>query len=58
MADDKKLTKRSEDLSDWYNERVVLAELADYSPLRRGVVIRPPGHGPVARLPQQPPPTS
>ena len=32
MADDKKLTPRAQDFSAWYNEVVVRAELADYSP--------------------------
>ena len=30
MAEDKKLTKRAEDFSAWYNEVVLKAELADY----------------------------
>src|SRR3984893_5279735 len=45
MADDKKLTKRSEDFSAWYNEVVLRAELADYSPVRGCMVIRPNGYG-------------
>src|SRR5437667_2080664 len=45
MADDKKLTKRSEDFSAWYNEVVLRAELADYSPVRGCMVIRPAGYG-------------
>ena len=45
MADDKKLTTRSEDFSAWYNETVLRAELADYSPVRGCMVIRPRGYG-------------
>ena len=45
MADDKKLTKRSDDFSAWYNEVVIRAELADHSPVRGSMVIRPNGYG-------------
>jgi prolyl-tRNA synthetase len=45
MSDDKKLTTRSEDFSGWYNEVVLRAELADYSPVRGCMVIRPNGYG-------------
>ena len=45
MADEKKLTTRAEDFSAWYNEVVLRAELADYSPVRGCMVIRPPGYG-------------
>ncbi|MFN8581829.1 MAG: proline--tRNA ligase [Gemmatimonadaceae bacterium] len=45
MADDKKLTTRAEDFSAWYNEVVLRAELADYSPVRGCMVIRPNGYG-------------
>jgi prolyl-tRNA synthetase len=45
MADDKKLTPRDTDFSAWYNEVVLRAELADYSPVRGCMVIRPPGYG-------------
>ena len=45
MADDKKLTPRAEDFSAWYNELVLRAELADYSPVRGCMVIRPNGYG-------------
>src|SRR5436309_4683625 len=44
MADDK-LTKRSEDFSAWYNEIVARAELAEHSPVRGSMVIRPNGYG-------------
>jgi prolyl-tRNA synthetase len=43
MAD--KLTPRSEDYSKWYNDLVQRAELADYSPVRGSMVIRPYGYG-------------
>ena len=45
MADDKKLTTRAENFSDWYNELVLKAEMADYSPVRGCMVIRPHGYG-------------
>src|SRR5688500_3477537 len=45
MTDDKKLTTRAEDFSAWYNEVVLRAELADYSPVRGCMVIRPAGYG-------------
>ncbi len=39
------LTSRGEDFSAWYNEVVQQAELADYSPVRGSMVIRPWGYG-------------
>ncbi|MEQ9399880.1 MAG: proline--tRNA ligase [Longimicrobiales bacterium] len=45
MADEKKLTPRGDDFSAWYNEVVQRAELADYSPVRGSMVIRPWGYG-------------
>ena len=45
MGDDKKLTPRDEDFSAWYNEVVLRSELADYSPVRGSMVIRPWGYG-------------
>ncbi|MGI9078656.1 MAG: proline--tRNA ligase [Gemmatimonadaceae bacterium] len=45
MADDRKLTTRAADFSAWYNEVVLRAELADYSPVRGCMVIRPDGYG-------------
>jgi prolyl-tRNA synthetase len=45
MADEKKLTTRAADFSAWYNEVVLRAELADYSPVRGCMVIRPNGYG-------------
>ncbi len=41
---DKGITPRSEDYSRWYNELVQKAELADYSPVRGCMVIRPYGY--------------
>ena len=35
---------KSEDLSEWYNDLVVKAELADYSPVKGCMVIRPYGY--------------
>jgi len=45
MADDKKLTPRAENFASWYNEVVLRAEMADYSPVRGSMVIRPWGYG-------------
>lgn len=45
MGNDKKLTLQSEDFSAWYNEVVQRAELADHSPVRGSMVIRPWGYG-------------
>src|SRR5256886_2212952 len=53
MADDKKLTKRSEDFSAWYNELVLRSELADYAPVRGCMIIRPNGYGIWERMQQQ-----
>jgi prolyl-tRNA synthetase len=44
MADVKALTPRATDFSAWYNELVAKAELADYSPVRGCMVIRPNGY--------------
>lgn len=44
MGDEKALTRRAEDFSAWYNEVVLRAELADYSPVRGSMVIRPYGY--------------
>ncbi len=41
---EKGITPRSEDYSRWYNELVQKAELADYSPVRGCMVIRPYGY--------------
>jgi prolyl-tRNA synthetase len=43
-ADEKALTPRATDFSAWYNELIVKAELADYSPVRGCMVIRPNGY--------------
>jgi|TARA_B100000809_G_scaffold67601_1_gene64625 prolyl-tRNA synthetase len=45
MGNDKQLTSQSEDFSAWYNEVVLRAELADHSPVRGSMVIRPWGYG-------------
>ncbi len=44
MAEEK-LPKRAEDFSAWYNEIVARAELAEHSPVRGCMVIRPNGYG-------------
>jgi prolyl-tRNA synthetase len=43
-ADEKTLTTRATDFSAWYNELIMKAELADYSPVRGCMVIRPNGY--------------
>jgi len=43
-TDQKALTARSEDQSKWYTEVVQRAKLADYSPVRGCMVIRPYGY--------------
>jgi prolyl-tRNA synthetase len=45
MADTSKLTTRAKDFSAWYNEVVLKAEMADYSPVKGCMVIRPNGYG-------------
>ncbi len=44
MAETKPLTPRTVDFSAWYNELIMRAELADYSPVRGCMVIRPNGY--------------
>ncbi|MCH8285156.1 proline--tRNA ligase [candidate division KSB1 bacterium] len=39
-----KITRQSEDFSRWYNDLVLQAELADYSPVKGCMVIRPNGY--------------
>lgn len=40
---EEKLPSRSEDFSEWYNQLVVRAQLADYAPVRGCMVVRPYG---------------
>ena len=40
----KDLTKRSENYSQWYNDLVVKADLAEQSPVRGCMVIKPAGY--------------
>jgi prolyl-tRNA synthetase len=44
MSEDKALTPRGEDFSSWYNEVVLRAELAEHSPVRGSMIIRPWGY--------------
>ncbi len=44
MANEKKLTTRAADFAGWYNDVIMRAELADYSPVRGCMVIRPRGY--------------
>jgi prolyl-tRNA synthetase len=44
VAEAKALTPRATDFSAWYNELIARAELADYSPVRGCMVIRPNGY--------------
>lgn len=40
----KELKKKSDNISDWYNDVVLKAELADYAPVKGTMVIRPYGY--------------
>ena len=40
MADEK-LTPQAENFSEWYNQVVLRADLADYSPVRGCMVVKP-----------------
>ena len=40
---DQKLPTRAEDFSEWYNQIVLRAELADYAPVRGCMIVRPYG---------------
>jgi len=40
---ERKLTARAEDFSEWYNQVVLRAELADYAPVRGCMIVRPYG---------------
>jgi len=42
--DEKAITSRSDDYSQWYQDIVLRAELADYSPVKGCMVIRPGGY--------------
>ncbi len=41
--DEKKVTPQSQDFAAWYNDIILRAELADYSPVRGCIVFRPDG---------------
>src|SRR5947207_856001 len=40
---EQKLPSRAEDFSEWYNQLVLKAELADYAPVRGCMIVRPYG---------------
>ncbi len=42
--DERKVTPRSQDFAAWYNDIILRAELADYSPVRGCIVFRPDGY--------------
>jgi prolyl-tRNA synthetase len=44
MAQAQRITPRAKDFSEWYNDVIMQAELADYSPVRGCMVIRPHGY--------------
>ncbi len=44
MAAAQQITPRAQDFSEWYNDVIMQAELADYSPVRGCMVIRPHGY--------------
>ena len=39
-----KITKRADDYSKWYNDLIIQAKLADYSPVKGCMIIRPNGY--------------
>ncbi|HEX9581128.1 MAG TPA: proline--tRNA ligase [Gemmatimonadales bacterium] len=43
-TEERQITPRAEDFAAWYNDVVMRAELADYSPVRGCMVIRPRGY--------------
>jgi prolyl-tRNA synthetase len=43
MSEQLKLTSRSEDFSEWYNQVVQRADLADYAPVRGCMIVKPYG---------------
>jgi prolyl-tRNA synthetase len=44
MGNEQGITPRADDFSAWYNDVIMRAELADYSPVRGCMVIRPHGY--------------
>lgn len=44
MADKKEITKKSENISEWYNDVILKAQLADYGPVKGTMIIRPYGY--------------
>ncbi|HEY3220869.1 MAG TPA: proline--tRNA ligase [Gemmatimonadales bacterium] len=44
MAQAQKITPRAKDFSEWYGDVIAQAQLADYSPVRGCMVIRPHGY--------------
>ncbi|HWC73762.1 MAG TPA: proline--tRNA ligase [Gemmatimonadales bacterium] len=44
MAQAKQITPRAKDFSEWYGDVITQAQLADYSPVRGCMVIRPHGY--------------
>jgi len=44
VSQEQGITPRAQDFSAWYNDAVMRAELADYSPVRGCMVIRPNGY--------------
>src|SRR5438445_2206934 len=44
MAQAKQITPRAQDFSEWYTDVIEHAQLADYSPVRGAMVIRPSGY--------------
>src|ERR1700684_2281053 len=51
---DLKLPSRSEDFSEWYNQLVLRAELADYAPVRGCMIVRPDGWALWEKIPAPP----
>lgn len=49
----KEITKKSENISEWYNNVILKAELADYGPVKGTMVIRPYGYAIWERVQQE-----
>ena len=45
----KELTKRADNYSQWYNDLVMKADLAEQSPVRGCMVIKPYGYAKIGR---------
>lgn len=44
MADKKQIRKKSDNMSEWYTDAILRADVADYSPVRGSMVLKPYGY--------------